>query len=57
MQSYNPAIPGYTFWMVARHVNKKNAGKPRFFVINALLHSHAALASEEKIFAVRMFLT
>ena len=45
MQSYNPAIPGYTFWMVARHVNKKNAGKPRFFVINALLHSHAALAA------------
>ena len=31
--------------MVARHVNKKNAGKPRFFVFNALLHSLAALAA------------
>ena len=45
MQSYNPAISGYTFWMVAKYVNQKNAGKPRFFVINALLHSLAALAA------------
>ena len=45
MQSYNPTIPGYTFWMVAKHVNKKNAGKPRVLAINALLHSRAALAA------------
>ena len=45
MQSYNPAIPGYTFWMVAKYVNQKNAGKPRFFVINALLYSLALAAS------------
>ena len=45
MQSYNPAIPGYTSWMVAKDVNKKNAGKPRFFVINAFLNSLAALAA------------
>ena len=30
--------------MVAKHVIKKNAGKPRVFVINALLRSLAALA-------------
>ena len=30
--------------MVAKHVNKKNAGKPRVLVINALPHSLAALA-------------
>ena len=30
--------------MVAKHVNKKNAGKPRVLAINALLHSLAALA-------------
>ena len=29
--------------MVAKHVNKKNAGKPRFLAINALLLSIAAL--------------
>ena len=29
--------------MVAKHVNKKNAGKPRVLAINALLHSLAAL--------------
>ena len=45
MQSYNPSTPGYTFWMVAKHVNKKNAGKPRVLAINALLHSRAALAA------------
>ena len=33
------------YWMLAKHVNKKNAGKPRFFVINALLHSLAASVS------------
>ena len=31
--------------MVAKHVNKKNVGKPRVLVINALLHSLAALAA------------
>ena len=31
--------------MVAKHVNKKNAGKPRVLAINALLHSRAALAA------------
>ena len=48
MQSYNSAIPGYTYqdyWMAAKHVDKKNAGKPRFLVINAILNSLAALAA------------
>ena len=34
MRSYNPAIPEYTlqdYWMVAKDVNKKNAGKPSFW--------------------------
>ena len=32
--------------MVAKHVNKKNAGKPLILAINALLHSQvAALAA------------
>ena len=31
--------------MVAKHVNKKSAGKPRVLAINALLHSPAALAA------------
>ena len=31
--------------MVARNVNKKNAGKPLVLVINALLHSLAALTA------------
>ena len=31
--------------MVTKQVNKKNAGKPRVSVINALLHSLAALAA------------
>ena len=31
--------------MVAKHVNKKNAGKPRVSAINALLHSLVALAA------------
>ena len=42
MQPYNPAIPGYTFSRLlnGRQVRKQeNAGKPRFLVINALLHS------------------
>ena len=30
--------------MVAKQVNKKNAGKPRVLAIYALLHSLAALA-------------
>ena len=41
MESYNPAIPGCTisYGMVAKHVNKKNAGKTSVLAINALLHS------------------
>ena len=41
MQYYNPAIPGCTisYGMVAKHVNKKNAGKTSVLAINALLHS------------------
>ena len=31
------------YWMVAKDLNKKNAGKPRVLAINALLHSLAAL--------------
>ena len=31
--------------MVTKHVNKKNADKPRVLAINALLHSLAALAA------------
>ena len=31
--------------MVAKYVNKKNVSKPRVLVINALLHSLAALAA------------
>ena len=31
--------------MVAKLVNKKNAGKPRVLAFNALLHSLAALAA------------
>ena len=31
--------------MVAKHVNKKNAGKPRVLAINALLHSLVAVAA------------
>ena len=56
MQSYNPAIPGHTFWMVAKDVNKKNDGKPRSFVINALLHSLAALAASFSIVAFYCYL-
>ena len=33
------------YWMVAKHVNKKNAGKPRVLAIKALLHSFVALAA------------
>ena len=31
--------------MVAKHVNMKNAGKPRVLAINALLHSLAVVAT------------
>ena len=31
--------------MVAKHANKKNAGKPRVLAINALLHSLVAVAA------------
>ena len=45
MQYYNPAVPGCTFsrLLVAKHVSKKCAGKPRVLEINTLLHSLAAL--------------
>ena len=33
------------YLMVAKYVNKKNAGKPRVLAINALLHSLAALTA------------
>ena len=44
MQSCNPAFPGCTisYGMVAKHVNKKNAGKTSVLAINALLHSLAS---------------
>ena len=49
MQSYNPAIPrgalSQDYWMIAKHVNKKNAGKPWVLAINALLQSVVALAA------------
>ena len=47
MQSYNPPSRGalsQDYWMVAEHVNKKNAGRPRVLAINVLLLSLAALA-------------
>ena len=33
------------YWMVAKHVNKKNVGKPHVLAINAPQHSLAALAA------------
>ena len=39
--------------MVAKHVNKKNATKPRVLAINALLHSLAAVA--ETVSAVAFY--
>ena len=42
--------------MVAKHVNKKNAGKPRVLAINALLHSLAALASTFSAVALALIL-
>ena len=41
--------------MVAKHVNKKNDGKPRVLVINALLHSLAALAATSSAVAFYTF--
>ena len=38
--------------MVVKHVNKKNAGKPRVSAINALLHSLVALAATFSAMAV-----
>ena len=42
--------------MVAKHINKKNAGKPRVLAINALLHSLAALASNFSAVALALIL-
>ena len=33
------------YWIVAKYVNKKSAGKPRAMAINARLHSLAAFAA------------
>ena len=44
--SYNPAIPECTisYWMVTKHINKKNAGKTGFLAINALrFYTHLLL--------------
>ena len=49
MQSYNPAIPGYTFWMVAKHVNKKNAGKPLVFRRLMLFYTHVLLLLQPSV--------
>ena len=48
MQSYNPAIQGalsQDYWMVAKLVNRKNAGKPLVLAFDALLHLFAAPAA------------
>ena len=37
--------------MVAKHVNKKNDGKPRVLAIYVLLHSLAALAATFSVMA------
>ena len=48
MQSYNPPILGYTFWMVAKHVNKKNAVKPRFLWL-MLFYTHLLLLLQASV--------
>ena len=47
MQYHSPAIPGCTisYGLVAKHVNKKNAGKTSVLAIDALLHSLTALTA------------
>ena len=42
--------------MVAKHINKKYAGKPRVLAINALLQSLAALAATVSAVAFYRFL-
>ena len=42
--------------MVAKHVNKNNAGKPRVLVINALLHSLATLSATFRAMAFNCYL-
>jgi len=42
--------------MVAKHVNKKNAGKPGVLAINALLHSLAALVATFRAVAFYCYL-
>ena len=42
--------------MVAKHVNKKNAGKPRVLAINALLHSLAVVATTFRAVAFYCYL-
>ena len=41
--------------MVAKHENKKFAGKPRVLAINTLLHSLAALAALAATFSAVAF--
>ena len=42
--------------MVAKHVNKKNAGKARVLAINALQHSLTALAATFRAVALYCYL-
>ena len=59
MQSYNPPSRGalsQDYSMVAKHVNKKYAGKPRVLAINALQHSLVALAATFSAVAFYCFL-
>ena len=42
--------------MVPKHINKKNAGKPRVLAINALLHSLAAVAATFSAVALYYYL-
>ena len=44
------------YWMVATHVNMKNAGKPRVLAINALQHSVAAFVAAFRAGAVFCYL-
>ena len=43
-------------WSLIKHVNKKNAGKPRVLVIDALLHLLASLAASSSAVAFCCYL-
>ena len=51
MQSYNPAVPGCTisYWMVAKHVNKKNAGKTSVLAIKGAVSRNSAKLGNYKM--------